>query len=73
MVLQNMPLLSIEELSRELAIPVEFITELINREVITPYGGRARLGEPRFSSRAIPHLRSKVKSLFGGSSQPLNP
>ena len=68
-----MSLLSIEELSREIAIPVEFIAELINREVITPYGGRARLGEPRFSSKSIPHIRSKVKSLFSGSSQPLNP
>ena len=65
-----MPLLSIEELSRELAVPAEFIAELINREVITPHGGRARLGEPRFSSTAIPHIRSKVKSLYGVSLHP---
>lgn len=65
-----MPLLSIEELSRELAVPAEFITELINRELITPHGGRARLGEPRFSSTAIPHIRSKVRSLYSGSLNP---
>ena len=68
-----MLLLSIEELSRELSVPAEFITELINREVLTPHGGRARLGEPRFSSQAIPHIRMKVKNLFEGSLRPPAP
>ena len=57
-----MTLLSIEELSRELAVPLEFITELIKREIITPYGGKARLGEPRFSVKAVPEIRAKISS-----------
>ncbi|MFA6470475.1 MAG: hypothetical protein WCU00_00430 [Candidatus Latescibacterota bacterium] len=55
-----MTLLSLEELSRELSVPLEFITELIKREIITPYGGKARLGEPRFSVKAVPEIRAKI-------------
>jgi hypothetical protein len=62
-----MALLSVEDLSRELSVSEEFITDLIDRQVITPYGGRARLGEPRFSSQALPHLRSMMKTLNGGA------
>jgi hypothetical protein len=58
----DMTLLSLEELSRELSVPLEFITELIKREIITPYGGKARLGEPRFSAKAVPELRDKINS-----------
>ena len=57
-----MALLSVEELSRELAVPMEVIRDLISREVIIPYGGRARLGEPRFSVETIPQIRSKVET-----------
>jgi hypothetical protein len=59
-----MTLLSLEELSMELSVPLEFITELISREVITPYGGKARLGEPRFSAKAVPEIRAKVDSFY---------
>lgn len=61
-----MALLSIEELSGELSIPVDFINDLIARGEIIPYGGRARLGEPRFSTDAIPKIRVTVESLFSG-------
>ena len=57
-----MPLLSLEEISRELCVSCEFIKDLIDRKIITPYGGSARLGEPRFSSRTIPTLREKVQN-----------
>ncbi len=59
-----MPLLSMEELARELSVPLEFITELIKKEIITPYGGKARLGEPRFSVRAVPELKAKISSYY---------
>jgi hypothetical protein len=62
-----MALLSVEELSRELSVSMEFIRELISREVIIPYGGRARLGEPRFSRETIPQIRSKVETLVSGA------
>lgn len=52
-----MPLLSLEELSKELSVPCEFIRELVDKKIITPYGGRARLGEPRFSTRTLPEIR----------------
>ena len=58
-----MPLLSLEELSRELSVPTEFIEDLINRHIITPYGGKARLGEPRFSHKTIPNIRKKIETL----------
>jgi len=55
-----MPLLSLEEISRELCVSCDIIKELIDRKIITPYGGSARLGEPRFSIRTLPKLREKV-------------
>jgi len=64
-----MPLISIEELSQELSVPADFLADLVTREVIIPYGGRARLGEPRFSRASLPGLRSKVIGLYAGSEQ----
>ncbi len=58
-----MPLLSLKELSQELSVPTEFIEDLINRQIITPYGGKARLGEPRFSHKTIPNIRKKIETL----------
>ena len=60
-----MPLLSLEELSDELCVPCESIKELIDKKIITPYGGRARLGDPKFSSRTLPDIRDKLKSHLG--------
>ena len=57
-----MLLLSLEELSVELSISCDFVKELIDKNVITPFGGRARLGEPRFSSRTLPEIRAKLKN-----------
>ena len=57
-----MTLLSLEELSQELSVPLELIKEMINKEVITPYGGKARLGEPRFSRKALTHIRDKINN-----------
>ena len=57
-----MPLISLEELSKELSVSCECIKELIDKKIITPYGGRARLGEPRFSTRTLPEIRAKLKS-----------
>ena len=59
-----MTLLSLEELSMELSVPLDLITELISREIITPYGGKARLGEPRFSAKAVPEIRAKVYNFY---------
>jgi len=56
-----MALLSLEELSRELSVPLELIEEMISKEVLTPYGGRARLGEPRFSSMSISDIREQIQ------------
>jgi len=56
-----MHLLSVEELSKELSVPCEYLRELIDKKIIIPYGGRARLGEPRFSPRNLPDLRIKLK------------
>jgi len=55
-----MPLLSISELAKELSVSKESITKLIDQEIITPYGGRARLGEPRFSTKKLSDIRTKV-------------
>ena len=55
-----MPLLSLSELAKELSVSKESITKLINQEIITPYGGRARLGEPRFSTKKLSDIRTKV-------------
>lgn len=57
-----MTLLSIEELSTELSVPAEFLQDLISRQILIPYGGRARLGEPRFSTQALPYLRNAIQS-----------
>lgn len=56
-----MRLLSVEELSSELSVSSDFILELIDRHVIIPFGGRARLGEPRFSVRNIADIRAKIR------------
>ena len=56
-----MPLISLDELSQELSVPIELIEELIKKKVLTPYGGRARLGEPRFSRETIPTIREKIE------------
>ncbi len=68
-----MALLSVEELSRELSVSMDFIRDLISREVIIPYGGRARLGEPRFSAETIPQIRRKVETLVSGVNRPAIP
>ena len=56
-----MPLLSLVELSHELSVSIEFIQDLIDKQIITPYAGRARLGEPRFSQNNISALRKKIQ------------
>lgn len=53
-----MSLLSVEELSQELSVSSSHISELIEKNVIVPYGGKARLGEPRFSRRSIAKIRA---------------
>ena len=60
-----MPLLSLKDLSTELSVPCESIKELIDKNILIPYGGRARLGEPKFSSRTLPDIRAKLKSHLG--------
>jgi hypothetical protein len=57
-----MPLITIDELSLELSMPRESLMELIDQHVITPYGGRVRLGEPRFSTQALPDLKTKLRN-----------
>ena len=59
-----MPLISLDELSQELSVPRESLMELIDQHIITPYGGRARLGEPRFSTKTLPDLKSKLRHHF---------
>lgn len=66
-----MALLSVEELSQELSVPMEFIRELIAREVIIPYGGRARLGEPRFSTDSVSQIRHKVETFAAVPKRPV--
>ena len=58
-----MALLSMEELSQELSVSKKLIKELIDKKVITPYGGRARLGEPRFSRNTISRIRETINAL----------
>ena len=55
-----MPLLSVQEVSLELSVPITVIEELIRKNLITPYGGRARLGEPRFSRRSLTQIQEQV-------------
>ncbi|MFC1538742.1 hypothetical protein ACFL6H_04900 [Candidatus Latescibacterota bacterium] len=59
-----MPLLSINDLSQELSISKEVIEDLIKKQIITPHGGRARLGELRFSHKIVPNIRKKIEALF---------
>lgn len=59
-----MPLFSVTELARELSVPQETITALITQNVLIPYGGKARLGEPRFSTRNLPEIRAKLNNLI---------
>lgn len=58
-----MPLLSLAELAYELSVPQEMIAKLITQNVLIPYGGKARLGEPRFSTRNLPEIRAKLSNL----------
>ncbi len=58
-----MPLLSVEEVSLQLSVPIDVIQKLIEKNIITPYGGRARLGEPRFSSKSLSQIREKIALL----------
>lgn len=60
-----MSLISLDELSKELSVPSKSIKELIDKKIITPYGGRARLGEPKFSTRTLPEIRAKLKNHLG--------
>ena len=57
-----MALLSVMELSTELSVSIELIEELIDKKIITPYGGKARLGEPRFSQNTIQSIRKKIEN-----------
>ena len=59
-----MALLSLKEPSNELSVPAEFIENLIEKQIITPYGGRARLGEPRFSNNTVPNIRKKIEKIL---------
>ena len=56
-----MALLSIEEVSQELSVSVDLIRRLIENRIIIPYGGKARLGEPRFAQTMLPSLREKIE------------
>ena len=55
-----MALLSLEELSLELSVSKQLLEDLITQHIITPYGGRARLGEPRFSHTTLPTLKKTI-------------
>jgi len=59
-----MALLSLKELSNELSVPADFIENLIEKQIITPYGGKARLGEPRFSHKTVPNIRKKIEKIL---------
>ena len=59
-----MPLFSVTELARELSVQQETITALITQNVLIPYGGKARLGEPRFSTRNLPEIRAKLHNFI---------
>ncbi len=55
-----MSLLSVQEVSLQLSVSTDVIEELIEKKIITPYGGRARLGEPRFSSKSLVQIREQI-------------
>jgi len=56
-----MPLLSLMELAKELSVSQEIIKKLISQNIITPYGGKARLGEPRFSTKNLSDIRDILR------------
>ena len=58
-----MSLLSLSELAYELSVSKEYLSKLIKQQVIIPYGGKARLGEPRFSTNNISDIRAKLNSM----------
>jgi len=58
-----MTLITVEELSLLLSVPTELLNELIAKEILTPFGGKARLGEPRFSRNNINIIRERVRSI----------
>lgn len=58
-----MSLLSLSELAYELSVPQEYLSKLIKQKVLIPYGGKARLGEPRFSTKNIPYIKAKLNSI----------
>ena len=58
-----MSLLSLSELAYELSVPKEYLSKLIKQQVLIPYGGKARLGEPRFSTKNISDIRAKLNSI----------
>ena len=60
-----MSLISLNELAKELSVSRESITKLIEQEIITPYGGKARLGEPRFSTKNLTDIRTIVHNHVG--------
>ena len=68
-----MSLLSFEELAEALSVPEELLRELVARKVLIPYGGRARLGEPRFSIQALPHIRDTVQNYLRESGRVASP
>ena len=57
-----MLLVSLEELSRELSVSCERLKELIEKNIIIPYGGSARLGKPMFSRKTLPQIRNKLRN-----------
>ena len=58
-----MSLLSLSELAYELSVPKEYLSKLIKQQILIPYGGKARLGEPRFSTKKISDIRAKLNNI----------
>ena len=58
----RMPLISLTDLAKELSVSKESIAKLIDKKILTPYGGKARLGEPRFSTKNLSDIRTKVRN-----------
>lgn len=57
-----MPLVSLEELSKELSVSSEYLKELIEKNIIIPYGGSARLGKQMFSRKTLSQIRNKLRN-----------
>jgi hypothetical protein len=55
-----MYLISLDDLAKELSVSIDTLRELIEKQILTPYGGNARLGEPRFSKTNISYIRDKI-------------